>query len=57
MKLLAFLTETFINTFGITRPSPGQEKRTELILGGFLLTVLVLAFGIVAFLVYNITSR
>lgn len=57
MKLLAFLTETFINTFGITRPRPEQEQRASLVIGGFLLTVILLAFGIVGFLVYTIVSR
>jgi hypothetical protein len=57
MKLLAFLTETFINTFGITRPRPEQEKRVNLIIGGFLLAILLLAFGIVGCLVYAIASR
>ena len=26
MKLLAWLTETFITTFGITRPRPEQQR-------------------------------
>ena len=37
MKLLSWLTESFIATFGITRPRPEQEKLTNLMLGGFLL--------------------
>lgn len=57
MKLLAFLTETFINTFGITRPRPEQEKNANLVIGGFLLVIILLAFGIVGCLVYAIVSR
>lgn len=44
MKLLAWLTETFITTFGITRPRPEQERTARLLIGGFLL-VLILGFA------------
>ena len=40
MKLLAWLTEAFINTFGITRPRPEQERAVQWIIGGFLLAVI-----------------
>jgi len=33
MKLLAWLTETFIQTFGITRPRPEQLRNAQLIIG------------------------
>jgi hypothetical protein len=56
MKLLAFLAEAFINTFGITQPQPEQQRKIHLILGGFILTVIVLAFGTVGFLVYTVTT-
>ena len=54
MKLLAWLTETFIQTFGITRPRPEQEKTAQLILGGFLLAFLLVVAAVMAFLVYSI---
>lgn len=57
MKLLAYITETFISTFGITRPRPEQERLANIVIGGFLLTVIVGAFSIVGFLVYEIYSR
>ncbi|MBB6146272.1 hypothetical protein HNQ77_004244 [Silvibacterium bohemicum] len=57
MKLLAYLTETFIATFGITRPEPGKERLANLVIGGFLLVCIVGAFGMVGFLVYSISSR
>jgi len=57
VKLLAYLTETFIATFGITRPRPEQEKLANLVIGGFLLAFLIGAFGVVGFLVYSISSR
>ncbi|HZZ38868.1 MAG TPA: hypothetical protein VFE06_07040 [Acidobacteriaceae bacterium] len=54
MKLLAWLTETFIQTFGITRPRPEQQRMAQLILGGFLLAFLLVVAGVMAFLVYEI---
>jgi hypothetical protein len=55
VKILAYLTETFIGTFGITRPRPEQEKLANLVIGGFLLMCLLGAFGVVGFLVYAIS--
>lgn len=49
MKFLAWLTEGFINTFGITRPRPEQQRTAQLVIGGFLLTFILLAVAIVAF--------
>jgi len=57
MKLLSWLTETFIASFGITRPRPEQEKLANIVIGGFLLTVILGAFGVVGFLVYMISAR
>jgi hypothetical protein len=57
MKILAYLTETFIATFGITRPRPEQKRLANLVIGGFLLVFLLAAFGVVGFLVYAISSR
>jgi hypothetical protein len=55
MKLLAWLTETFIATFGITRPRPEQERLANMLIGGFLLAVILVAFGAVGLLVYLIS--
>jgi hypothetical protein len=57
MKLLAWLTESFIAVFGITRPRPEQQRRANLLIGGFLLAVILVAFGTVGLLVYLISSR
>ena len=54
MKLFAWLTETFIATFGITRPRPEQEKTAQLIIGGFLLAFILLAGGVIVFLLIAI---
>ena len=56
MKLLAWLTETFIATFGITRPRPEQQKTAQLIIGGFLLGFLLLAGGVTVFLLIAIRA-
>ncbi len=58
MRLLDYLTEVFIGTFGITQPSPARRKQASLIIGGFLLGGLVAGFAIVGFFLYSIqTSR
>ena len=57
MKILAWLTETFIATFGITRPRPEQARTANLIIGGLVLTIIVGVFGVVGFMVYTISAR
>jgi hypothetical protein len=57
MKILAWLTETFIATFGITRPTPEQARTANLIIGGFVLTIIVGVLGVVGFMVYTISAR
>jgi hypothetical protein len=52
MKLLAWLTETFIATFGITRPRPEQQRAAQLLIGGFLLAVILLAVAVTTFLLF-----
>ena len=54
MKLLAWLTETFIQTFGITRPRPEQLRNAQLIIGGFLLAFIIFVSAITTFLLYEI---
>lgn len=53
MKLLAWLTETFIQTFGITRPRPEQERTARLLIGGFLLAFILFVAGVTTFLLYE----
>lgn len=57
MKLLAWLTESFIAVFGITRPRPEQERMANFLIGGFLLAVIVVVFGAVGLLVFMISSH
>jgi hypothetical protein len=57
MKVLAWLMETFINTFGITRPRREQEHTAQLVIGGFLLVCIVLIASITLFLLVEIRGR
>jgi hypothetical protein len=54
MRLLEYLVEMFIQAFGITRPGEAQRKTVTLLLGGVLLTAVVLfivvAVGMVFYL-------
>jgi hypothetical protein len=54
MKLLVWLTETFIATFGITRPRPEQQRAAQFIIGGFLLAIIVLIASVTTFLLFEI---
>ncbi|MDQ1453286.1 MAG: hypothetical protein QOK38_3152 [Acidobacteriaceae bacterium] len=58
MRLLEYLVDMFIQSFGITRPSEAQRRRVTLLLGGALLTaaLLVIAIG-VGMVLYLHTSR
>jgi hypothetical protein len=53
MRLLNFLVESFINTFGITRPRPEQQRLVALTLGGFLL---VFFTALISAIVWMLTS-
>ncbi len=54
MKLLDFLTEAFISTFGITRPDPRHERLVSALLGGFLLTAALAVVLLTVFLLWQI---
>ena len=56
MRLLEYLVETFIQGFGITRPSEAQRKRVTLLLGGVLLTAAVLAIAVGIGMVFYLHS-
>ena len=57
MRLLAWLTESFIAVFGITRPRPEQQRLANVLIGGLLLWVIVVVFGAVGLLVWMVSSR
>jgi hypothetical protein len=54
MELLLLIARSFINTFGITQPSPEGERRAAYFIG-FLLTLIVL--GMVGALAAFLTIR
>jgi hypothetical protein len=56
MRLLDYLAEVFIGTFGITQPSPEKRRQVSIILGGFILVCLVGGFAFVGFMLYSIRS-
>lgn len=58
MRVLEYLVDMFIQSFGITRPSEAQRRRVTLLLGGALLTaaLLVIAIG-VGMVLYLHTGR
>jgi hypothetical protein len=56
MRLLDYLSEVFIGTFGITEPSPEKRRQVSIILGGFILISLLGGFAIVGFLLFSIRS-
>jgi len=56
MKLLAYLTELFIDTFGITRPKPEQQRTANLVIGGFMLVFGIAVLTVMTFLVVQISA-
>jgi hypothetical protein len=57
LKLLAWLTETFIATFGITHPRPEQQRLANLLIGGLLLGFLLTVFGVIGFFLLAISRH
>jgi len=54
MKILNFLVETFVNTFGITRPKPEQERTVALALGGFLLLFFTVLLCLIVWMFFGV---
>jgi len=48
MRPLLFLSNTFINVFGITQPSPKDERRIARVIGIMLLLVIALVTTVAA---------
>jgi hypothetical protein len=53
MRLLDFLAQVFINTFGITQPAPSQRRMVSMVLGGLILAVFVIVLSLMSFLLYQ----
>ena len=54
MRLLNFLVESFIATFGITKPKPEQQRTVALALGGFLLLFFVVLAGLTLWMLFGV---
>jgi hypothetical protein len=57
MRLLDYLAEVFIGTFGITQPSPEKRRQISIILGGFILFAIVGGFAVMMIMLYSVRSR
>ncbi|MDP9038138.1 MAG: hypothetical protein M3O02_02545 [Acidobacteriota bacterium] len=56
MKALRLLVDAFVNTFGITRPSPQQQGRAGVFLAVMLVVVVVVLAG-VAWVLHGAMAR
>jgi hypothetical protein len=54
MKVLNFLVESFVNTFGITRPRPEQQRMVAFALGGFLLAFFTVLFCVIFWMLFGV---
>jgi hypothetical protein len=54
MGLLNFLVESFIATFGITRPKPEQQRTVAVALGGFLLLFFVALISLIVWMLFGV---
>ena len=52
VKPLRFIVDAFVNTFGITKPSPQQEQRAGRFIAG-MLVVIVIGLAVVAWVLRN----
>ncbi len=48
MKLLAAMTELFVQAFQVTRPQPDQQHRVQILIGGLTLLVLLIVATLIA---------
>jgi hypothetical protein len=46
----------FVDTFGITRPKPEQQRIANLAIGGFLLAFALLVLSVLGFFFYEMTA-
>ncbi len=54
MKLLIFLANAFIDTFGITHPSPEAAERTAKILAYMMLAVIIVVATVAVLILHAI---
>ena len=54
MRLLNFLVESFVATFGITKPRPEQQRTVAFALGGFLLLFFVVLASLILWMLFGV---
>ena len=54
MRLLNFLVESFVATFGITKPRPEQQRTVAFALGGFLLLFFVVLASLIVWMLFGV---
>jgi hypothetical protein len=54
MKVLNFLVESFVNTFGMTRPRPEQRRTVALTLGGLLLVFFTVLVSLILWMLFGV---
>ena len=54
MGLLRFITHGFINFFGITQPTPKQERQATWFICGLLILIVVMAAAVFAVIVMGV---
>jgi len=54
---IRFITRFFIGFFGITQPTPEQERQAELFITGLIVLIVVAAAVVFAILVYGVGGR
>lgn len=57
MKPLLFLANSFINTFGITQPSPEAAERTAKVIAAMIGLAIVGMFGVGALALYLLVRQ
>jgi hypothetical protein len=54
MRLLNFLVESFVATFGITKPKPEQQRTVAFALGGLLLLFFVVLASLILWMLFGV---
>ena len=54
MNVLYFLVDSFVATFGITRPSPDKQKAVALALGGFLFVFFAAFISLIVWMLFGV---
>ena len=53
---IRLITRVFISTFGITEPTPEQQRQAELFITGMVVLIVLIAAAIFLFLIYGLGS-